>query len=187
MASRLERLELHCLLKMWQGLLVTIRREQRGAQVLLGKEIVFCNVHRVRPEIDGTSPVSELIAGEEHENPQNDYGNSGARPEAQLPAICQVSCTPDHHHKDSNQRDVSVAVGDCLLAYLDKSNDRNQSSEEPEPADEQVGPGSALLPDQRGHGEHKKRGHSNLPTSERSTGVGIKYRQSRRPECFPHI
>src|SRR5580692_4854251 len=126
MASRLERLELHCLLKMWQGLLVTVRREQRGAEVLLGKEIVFCNVHCVGPEIDGTSPVSELIAGEEHENPQNDCGNPGARPEAQLPAVRQVGRAPDHHHEDSNQREVSVTVGDCLLAYLDESNDRNK-------------------------------------------------------------
>src|SRR5580693_3440953 len=158
MASRLERLELHCFLKMWQCLVVTVRGEQRGAQVLLGKEIVFRDVDGVRPEIDGTSPVSELIAGEEHENPQNDCGNSGARPEAQLPAVRQISCAPDQHHEDSDQRDISVAVGDCLLAYLDESNDGNKSAEEPEPTGKQVGPSSVLLPDQRGHGEHKKRG-----------------------------
>src|SRR5579863_1671106 len=104
MTSRLERLELHCLLKMWQGLLVTVRREQRGAEILLGKKIVFRDVDSVRPEIDGTSPVSELIAGEEHENSQNDCGDPDARPEAQLPAVCQVCRAPDHHHEDSNQR-----------------------------------------------------------------------------------
>src|SRR5579863_876470 len=104
MASRLEGLELHCLLKMWQGLLVTVRGEKRSAQVLLGKEIVFGDVDSVRPEIDGTSPESELIAGEEHENSQNDCGDPGARPKAQLPAVCQICRAPDHHHEDSNQR-----------------------------------------------------------------------------------
>jgi hypothetical protein len=68
----------------WQGLLVTFRSEQRGAQVLLGKEIVFCNVPCVRPEIDGTSPVPKLIAGKEHENRQLSWRAT----EAQLPMVC---------------------------------------------------------------------------------------------------
>jgi len=42
-------------------------------------------------------------------------------------------------------------------------------------------------PDLRAHGEHKKRGQSDLPDRERGTRVRIKYRQSRQPECFPHV
>src|SRR5438045_1098704 len=84
------------------------------------------------------SPEPNLMAGQPKAGEK-----CCARAEAQphrlhAPEHRGVRCPPREHYKQTNDWEVHVTIGHRLRSHLDKTNDRDQCSEKPEPANCQV-------------------------------------------------
>ena len=98
-----------------------------------------------------------------------------------------VRSAPDYHHEDSDQWDISIAIGHGLIADLHQPNDRHQRSEIPKPSCYKIWAVRALSPHQNTHPDKDEPGHCNLPAREGVAGMGIIHCQSRGPQCFPQV
>ena len=52
--------------------------------------------------------------------------------------VGQISDSPGDHHKDSNERNVRIAVGHGLVTDLHQADHRNQRPQKPQPARQQI-------------------------------------------------
>src|SRR5579871_2103693 len=100
----------------------------------------------MRPEIVLAVPITHLPQGKQGQHSQNDCGSGHAPWDPDLFAVGPVCRTPNYHHENSNQWDISVTVGSPLISHLNQSDDRYQSPQIPKPAGHQIAAGEALSP-----------------------------------------
>ena len=118
--------------------------EQRQGQI-----IILCDTGGVFKNSAGILPDGDLPrGGRQHRRDERRRQKFRDR-QAQR----QFSPGPDHANKQTNGRQIGVAVGEGLAAHLHQTNDRHQHAREPEPPDSQPGPTPELQ-----KGQHKNGG-----------------------------
>src|SRR5690348_14322641 len=93
----------------------------------------------------------------------------------------EFRCAPGQHYEQSYQGQVSVAVSAGLNSDLNETDCRHKHSEEPKPANREIGMFAARKKGGSSHNEKKKRGNQYLQRRPCS-GVWIKHREMIRPK-----
>src|SRR5579872_389054 len=104
-----------------------------------------------------------------------------------MSAIGYVSGAPHDHHKNSDERKVSIAIGHGLIAYLNDSDYRYQRSQIPEPTGHDVRASTAQFPDENTHREKEDHRHSDEPHRPTVSWIGIKKCETCGPKSFPYV
>ena len=80
-------------------------------------------------------PVADLTIGKESQC-QHTGGRGNGKPWSRNSASVRPveRKGPHDHQEQTNERDVGIAIGHCLITGLDQSDHRHRSAQKPEPA-----------------------------------------------------
>src|SRR5271166_1376249 len=95
--------------------------QEQVSHLVIGYEIVLGNLQRVRPEVVVTLPIADLAESQGTQSDQNSYRHCRADPEIQGPLLSPIEACPHQHYKQTDARQVSVAIRHPLRAHLNKS------------------------------------------------------------------
>jgi len=157
-----------------------------ATEIVVGEVIVDADVGGAAKETGGVAPVANFDGGAKGAKGERESGeeaDDGSNPRA---VEGEVADGPGDHDEHANEREVAVAVGHGLFADLDEADGGNEDAEEPEPAEEEVGLGSAAKDAQNGEGDKEEDGADDDP--ERPlVDVGIKDAEAGGPKHFHEI
>src|ERR1700675_2900894 len=108
------------------------------AQIIFRDEINRSDFKSMTENCEAVFPVGGLPPGESCEKNQEESGYAGENFGALQEPQRILSDPPDDQHKNSNERDVGIAVGHSLAADLHESDHRHQAAEIPQPSREQI-------------------------------------------------
>jgi hypothetical protein len=110
---------------MWQRLFLPVEQSKRPTQISLRENIVFCNSYCVRPEVVVAAPISDLPPTKKRKKAKDDCRGCGTEAKIYLVAIRKLRETPNGHDEDSDQGQIAITVGHCLVTDLNQANDRH--------------------------------------------------------------
>ena len=159
--------------------------EEVFSKVGMGSMVVGRHRQSVLPDSLRGPPMAHLNPGQTRQD-QQDAHRQG-RPDCLWQSLQEFRSDPGEGEEQADVRDVDKAIRSGLVADLNQPDDRNQHSEEPQPADGQPGsPPSRPHHQERNRQQHYSRSQDRPPLPGMPR-MGVEDRQPGRPQRLGEI
>ena len=123
--------------KLGAGCVVAALLQHGARQKEMGWHVFAGDLERVRRHAPAVAPGIDLKGARDGQHHQRGRGHAAQGDARAAPRPHEVQSAPRHRDRETDERQIGVAVGHALRAHLHEPNHRNEHAQEPEPSHQQ--------------------------------------------------
>src|SRR5579863_2130107 len=171
---------------MRQGSLWLAGFDKRGAEIVFRNTVAAGYFKGVGEQRDAVMPVADLFSREINKRKKKDQKGDSENLGIPSTFFCQIRKQPNDCDKNSDEREIGIAVSHALAARLNEPNHWKGGTQIPEPANHETFP-AAIYIYEHGYPGDEHGGQQNLPGSKGIFRMWIENCQPGGPDGLPQV